>query len=369
MYQQLGDLILPEYLSFAQHIGQMVDVAGVLPNYPLIDQLHEPTSDGLADENARMNCVFASDAGIVKYLCKPNHQDVNGDYIKDHTPGYGQGYLGGSAQERIAPYLKETFGVDTLVQKNEDRSVLLGYVLANLDQGYPTMITMPSAWNSQKDKPGFDPNHPDFPTHAGTAFGYNPSTRELLVANPWGGFLHRGTYAYWTAVFCYMKVYRQTLIGAGKMPLPTGWKDSGEELTNDQNGFKCIKGVRNLVLDAPYWPGWDVPIEDEHEMPEGVPLELSNPAYGQDDDIRVQQRFRGTWVAARRDRATQVWHIGYEWVGVEADFLRKEVDKLNAEIAALKSAPPPPPPPPAEITTRQAIDKIEGDLKDAGKLE
>jgi len=365
MYQHLDDLVLPGFIDTAEHIGEMVDIAGVLPDYPLIDQLHEPTSDGLADENARFNCVFASYAGIVRYLCKPNFQDANGDFIKDHSPPYGQGYTGGAAAELVAPFVEEHYKVHTLVQHAGSGIDLLNLVLANLNQGYPTMITMPSAWNSQPTIAPYDPFHPKWGTHAGTAFGFNPTTHELLVANPWGGFIHRGSYDYWKLRFCYGKTYQASLIGAAKMPVPTGWTDKDNTLSNPQNQFVVVKGMRNLVLDAPYWDPADVPIMNEHQLTDDEILELSNPAYGKDDDIRVQQRFRMTWAAARRDRATQVWHTGKEWVGVEADWLRHEVDRLNAEIEALKAAAGAP----HEITSQQAYDKVGADLKKGGFIQ
>lgn len=361
MYQHLADLMLDGYLDRAVSIAEMINAAGVLPDYPLVDQLHEPTSDGLADENARMNCVFASFASAVKYLCRPDHQDANGDYIKDKSPAYGQGYMGGSAAETVAPTVKELYDVSTTVQRSSDRNQLLAWCIQNIDRGHPSMITMPSAWNSQKDQPGYNPNAPNFPTHAGNAFGYNPSTRELLVANPWGGFVHRGTYQYWVDRFCYQKVYDLALIGAGPMPLPTGWRDDGKTLSQDQTGFVVVKGFRQFILDQPYWPAWDVPIENEHEMPAGVPLELSNPEYGKDDDIRVQIRTRGSWLASRRNRVSQKWATGFEWVGQEADYLRKLVDQLNAKIAELEAAP-------HSVSAQQAIDAIVAILKEAGKL-
>lgn len=358
MYQHLDDLVLDGFIDLAEHNGQMVNTAGVLPDYPLVDQLHEPTADGLADENARFNCVPASDAGIVKFLCKPNHQDVNGDFLKDKA--YGQGSTGGGAQERYIPIIEQLYGVGTTIWRNTDRAALLKQIIINLDAGHPTMITMPSAWNSQPTKAGYNPNSPNFPTHAGTAFGYNPTTKELLVANPWGGFIHRGSYQYWIDRLCYAKVYEEFLIGAGKMPLPTGWKDDGRQLTQNQTQFVVVKGFRDLILNAPYWASDDVPINNEHVLGADEVLELSNPAYGQGDKTRVQQRFRKSWLAAR-EQANGVWVTTAEWVGVEADFLRHEVDRLNAIIAAA--------PPPHELTSQEAYDKVGADLKKGGFIQ
>jgi hypothetical protein len=362
MYQALDDLVL-DFISTAEHIGEMVDTSGSLPDYPLVDQLHEPTSDGLADENARFNCVFASYAGSVRYLCRPNHQDANGDFIKDQSPPYGQGYTGGAAAELIAPTVERLYGIHTNVQHSADRTQLLAWCIANINLGHPTMITMPSAWNSQPDKVGYNPNSPNFPTHAGMAFGYNPATKELLVANPWGGFVHRGTYDYWVRRFCYQKTYDLSLIGAGPMPLPAGWKDANNTLSNTQNGFVVVKGFRDLILNAPYWDPADVPLGNEHLLTADEVLELSNPSYGKDDKTRVQQRFRMSWLAAREGQ-DGIWRTGKEWVGVEADFLRHEVDRLNALLAAV-----PPVTPPHVITSQEAYDKVGQDLKDAGKIQ
>lgn len=366
MYQHLDDLVLVDFIDLAEHNGQMMNVGGALPDYPLVDQLHEPTSDHLADENARFNCVPASDAGIVRYLCRPNHQDVNGDFLKDKV--YGQGHTGGGSQEAYAPVLKSLYDIDTEIQRSLDRMQLVNWAVANINLGQPSMITMPSAWNSQVKEPGYNPNKPDFPTHAGTVFGYNPTTHELLIANPWGGFIHRGTYQYWADRFCYGKIYRESLAGAASMPVPTGWTDKDNTLTNPQNQYVVVKGMRSFVMDQPYWDPADVPIMNEHQLTDDELLEQSNPAYGKDDDIRVQQRFRMSWLAARRDRASQVWHTGKEWVGVEADFLRHEYDRLSAENAALKATIAAGLPG-APITSQQAYDKVGADLKAGGFIK
>jgi hypothetical protein len=357
MYQHLDDLILPGFIDYAEHISQMMDVGGVLPNYPLVDQLHEPTSDHLLDENARMNCVPASNAGIVKFKCFPNHQDVNGDFLKDHV--YGQGHTGGGSQEAYAPFLKSEYGIETTIQRSADRMQLVQWAINNISIGDPSMITMPSAWNSQITQPNYNPNAPDWPTHAGVVFGFNPTTHELLIANPWGGFIHRGTYQYWADRFCFEKVYHESLAGVAHMPLPTGWKDVNSQLTQDQTPYVVEKGMRQKILDAPYWNPANVPIGNEKKLAAGEVLELSNPAYGAGDQVDVQQRFRMSWLAARQDK-NGVWSVTEEWVGVEADWLRHEVDRLNAEVATLKAAP--------AMTPASALALIAAALKDAGKL-
>jgi hypothetical protein len=355
----LHDLVLDGWVL--ANINEMQNTAGVLDNYPMVDQLHEPTSDGLADENARMNCAFASYTSGVKFLCYPNHQDVNGDYIKDHCPPYGQNYLGGAAGENIAPTVEKLYGVHTDIDRNSDRGVLLSGVIQQIDQRHPSVVTMPSAWNSQVSKAGYNPNYPDFPTHAGAAFGYNPSTSELLVMNPWGGFIHRGTYQYWIDRFCYMKTYRLSLLGAQAMPLPTGWKDANGVLTNPMNPHVVKLGVRTFVLNSASWEADDVPLEEEH----GVDvLEYSHLEYGQGALARVQQTFNKSMVAAIQD-AKGNWSIGKEYLGAELMWYRAHVADLQAQITALKNAPVPPPPP---VTSQAAFDKVHQDLKDAGKV-
>ena len=69
-----------------------------IPGVPLINQLKEPTSDGRPDENARDNCVFASNAAMATaYLHKP----FNGDQLKDMDNNYGQGYVGFASEANL----------------------------------------------------------------------------------------------------------------------------------------------------------------------------------------------------------------------------------------------------------------------------
>jgi hypothetical protein len=341
-------------LDMLPDIADMVSTGGMLPDYHMVDQLHEPTSDGLLDENARMNCVFASYASEVKFLCRPEHQDANGDYIKDQSPAYGQGYIGGSAAERVAPTVKALYGVDTEVHYVAERSAILQTVIAHINLNQPSMTTIPSAWNTQKDKAGFNPDHPNFPTHAVVVIGYNPITKEIICMNPWGGFLHRGSYAYWVAVWCYLKCYPSWKIGAGIVPLPTGWKDDGNQLTNPITDKVYVKGMRRFVLDSPTWDADDVPEENERLVPAEVDLEGSNPDYGKGAVTKVQQVSTKSMLAAIEDTPGN-WRVGKEYVGRELLWARKRIAELEA---AQHPAP----------TAAEALAVITQDLKDAGKL-
>lgn len=192
----------------ALSIAEMEDSGGGFDSFDMVDQLHEPTSDGQKDENARMNCVFASYASVVMEL-KPGVK-TNGDFIKDHA--YGPGYTGGASGEHVAPFVEREWGVKTDIIHSGDRAYLLRVIKAELDKQHPVIISMPSAWNSQPTKAGYRPNTPNFPTHAGVAFHYTDT--ELWVMNPWGGFVHKGTLAYWQERLCWGKVYVCSLEGA-----------------------------------------------------------------------------------------------------------------------------------------------------------
>jgi hypothetical protein len=49
----------------------------------------------------------------------------------------------------------------------------------------------------------------------------------------------------------------------GRMPLPTGWKDDGTQLTNPTNTYVVRRGFRLFVLNAPVWEADDVPLQNE----------------------------------------------------------------------------------------------------------
>src|SRR5258708_7760890 len=127
-----------------------MSITYTLPNFPQINQLHEPTSDGMPDENASWNCVPASIADALIYLTgKP----FTGDGLKDAV--YGQGYQGAQAAAR---YVDEcaTQGV-RLAAVQGTPAALVARLHTEVAAGHPVLATIPSQWGTPRDqqKPGY----------------------------------------------------------------------------------------------------------------------------------------------------------------------------------------------------------------------
>lgn len=165
----------------------MTGITSTLPRFQPVSQLHEPTSDGYPDENARWNCVPASLAAGLMYL---TGKQFDGDQLKDAV--YGQGYQGAQAARAYVAYCARQ-GVTLASCDSGDSAALVARIHTDLLIGHPVVLTMPSQWGI----PPADPLHPSGSTHVGIACGYGPGM--LRVMNPWGGFWHDGTDDYWRA--------------------------------------------------------------------------------------------------------------------------------------------------------------------------
>lgn len=242
--------------------------AGVIQGLPQVDQLHEPTADHAADENARMNCVFACNAAISKKV--GGHPEANGDAIKDGCANYGQNYTGGAAEETVEAdgCLDHKWGIHADTFHAGNRTALLDECKRQSDAGNFTIVTIPSMWGSQPSQPGYNPDSPNFWTHACVYCGYEGDTHYLM--NPWGGFIMSYSSADMALRLCFLKVY--PVRKAGVIPVsnvPSGWSDDGTALHNHENSFVVIGGFREYVLA--YAGGWhadNIPLENEHQVPE-----------------------------------------------------------------------------------------------------
>lgn len=165
----------------------MTGITSTLPRFQPVSQLHEPTSDGYPDENARWNCVPASLAAGLMYL---TGKQFDGDQLKDAV--YGQGYQGAQAARAYVAYCARQ-GVTLASCDSGDSAALVARIHTDLLIGHPVVLTMPSQWGI----PPADPLHPSGSTHVGIACGYGPGM--LRVMNPCGGFWHDGTDDYWRA--------------------------------------------------------------------------------------------------------------------------------------------------------------------------
>lgn len=68
------------------------------------------------------------------------------------------------------------------------------------------------------------------------------------------------------------------LSGGSTMPgVPQGWTDDGTKIHNPANMYVVVLGFRQHILNATFWSGDDVPLENEHAA---NPVEESNPSSG-----------------------------------------------------------------------------------------
>lgn len=233
----------------------MSGITYTLPGFPLLSQLHEPTTDGYPDENARWNCVPASLAAGLMYL---TGKQFDGDALKDAT--YGQNYQGAQAARAYTGYCARQ-GVALAPFDSADRGALVSRIHADLLRGHPVVLTMPSQWGI----PPADPLHPSGSTHVGIACGYGPSA--IRVMNSWGGFWHDGTDDYWRARLCYGEIWILSNTNEGatsNMAVPAGWKDDGATITAP-NGHTVKLGFAQYIRAHP-WTAGDQPLEEEQSV-------------------------------------------------------------------------------------------------------
>ncbi|MGZ3676050.1 MAG: C39 family peptidase [Ktedonobacterales bacterium] len=232
----------------------MSGITNTLPHFPLIDQRHESTVDGYPDENANWNCVPASLAAGLTYL---TGKQFDGDQLKDAV--YGQGYRGAQAARTYVAYCARQ-GVTLAPFDSGDAAALVARIHTELQRGHPVVLTMPSQWGI----PPADPLHPSGSTHVGIACGYGPGM--LRVMNPWGGFWHDGTDAYWRARLCYGEIWilSKTQGATSNMAVPAGWKDDGATITAP-NGHVVRLGFAKYIRAHP-WADDDQPLEDEQAV-------------------------------------------------------------------------------------------------------
>ncbi len=227
------------------------DITYTLPGFPQVSQLHEPTSDGYPDENARWNCVPAALAAGLTYL---TGKSFDGDALKDAT--YGQGYQGAQAARAYTGYCAR-HSITLQPFDSHDQGALIARIHTELLEEHPVLITMPSQWGI----PAVDPLRPAGSTHVGIACGYGPGM--LRVMNPWGGFWHDGTDDYWRARLCYGEIWilSKTEGATPSMAVPTGWKDVNGIITAP-NGHTVTQGMADYMRAHP-WNTEDQPIAEK----------------------------------------------------------------------------------------------------------
>ena len=315
-----------------------------IPGVPLIDQRHESTSDGQPDENARMTCVFASNAALATaYL----HRSFNGDQLKDMDNNYGQGYIGGASEKNLVDTMAK-LGIKVARVAHDTQQGLIDEIHHHVPQGHGVIVTMPSQWGTAPANPRVYSG----PSHVGLACGVGPGY--IRVMNPWGGFWHDGADSYWAARILEGEIWVGTLLPT--IRVPGGWKDDGKTLLAP-NGVPVIRGMREYVLN--YSGGWEsdnLPLAPEYQTAQ---IEPGNSHIGPG----ARQDFRYRSLGCPHDLATDTWKPVYRiWTGQDIRALEQQlsaanqhVAQLEAQVQQLQSQPATPPPMPPDPKATEAL--------------
>lgn len=229
-----------------------------LPNFPFVDQLASPTTDGLPDENARMNCVPSCICAALEYFTGKKY---NPNQIKDAV--YGESYTGGTAAVDYVAYAAKQ-GVK-LYSLSGNPDYLVSQVHVHLALGHPVIATIPSTYQPVPDR--FNPGA----SHA-ICF-YKEDGANLVAMNPWHAFPMPGTDTYWSSLFCFGQIWIfEKLPQERTSMVPQGWKDDGKTLVAP-NGKHVSMGFRLWIL-AHSWNPDDYPLEDEHGDGQGGTAQL-----------------------------------------------------------------------------------------------
>ena len=287
-----------------------------IPGVPLLNQLKEPTLDGKPDENARKNCVFASNAALATaYLGKPYY----GDEIKNMDSTYGQGYLGGASEKNLVDTMAR-LGIQMARVAHPTQAELIDEIHWHVPQGHGVIVTMPSKWGTAPS----NPRTYSGPSHVGLACGVGPGM--IRVMNPWGGFWQDESDSWWAARLLDGEVWVGTKMPAAKETavIPSGWKDDGKTLVAP-NGVPVVRGFRDYIM-ARSWDAKNWPLAAEQVVSSGS-IEPGNAAIGPGS----RQDFRLTslgWTQAR--------NVYVIYVGQDIRALEQQLAAANAHVAQLE---------------------------------
>ena len=319
-----------------------------IPGATQLNQLSEPTMDGLPDENANDNCVPSSIAEGLHILTGGTY---DGDELKDAV--YGQGWTGFQSAARYVAYCAAK-GV-TLAPHNDTQAGLVATIHAQVDQGHPVVVTMPSQWGTAPA----NPVAPSGTTHVGLAVGTGPGY--IRVMNPWGGFWQDQPDDWWQARLCEGQVWPMMKAGSSMSGVPSGWTDDGTTLKSP-GGIPVVRGMRAFVL-ANAWDPSDVPVVAEQGVPS---VEIGNASLGAGVIQWFLKSGQLTWVAdfnggnvfrtyngqeehalraALSGASSQVSSAQAQVSSLQGQVaqLQAQITQLQTQLAALQNAPAPAP--------------------------
>ena len=328
----------------------------VLPKFPMVNQLSETNPNGTPGENDRFDCVPCSFAAAIEYY---TGQHVTGDELKDAE--YGESYANsGTALRRYVDdatdLARAKYHVTAVPYSNSNTVWLVGRIHTWLRQGYPVIATIPSQWGTAHDMATLA--HPPFSTHVICFYGEIAGGLESM--NPWGGFVHSGSDAYWQGRLCEGQIWavlKEADVPTAVTGVPTGWKDDATAgVLTAPNGQRVKAGFREYVL-AHSWAANNWPVADEYSA---NPVERANPKSG----VGTRQEFRFNaliWTAAA---GVYVPSIGTEYATVASALTtaQAQVAALQAQLAAAQQAAKDDPVKDAALHALQAVKAALGEL-------
>lgn len=327
-----------------------ISITYQIPGTRLVDQLHEPTSDGMPDENKTDNCVAAANACFASAATGQPH---NGDELKDKA--YRQGYVGFMSEAKFVAVMA-ALGIKVTRAPASTQAGLLAIIHREVPRGHGVIITMPSQWNSAVIDPktgrvraGWNPRTYSGPSHVGLMCGVGKviATGEaaLRCMNPWDATVngwHDGSDTYWGLRLVAGEVWILEYVGVGKVEVgamvPSGWHDDGKTLVAP-NGVAVVQGFRTWVL-AHSWDAQNTPLKAEQVVSSGS-IEPGNASIGPGS----RQDFRFCSLGWTTKSNVYVIATGQDLLAIEGQLAlaAKQIEALKAQLAAVPAPQPPDP--------------------------
>jgi hypothetical protein len=230
-----------------------------LANFPVEDQLAAVA--GRVNQNAQMDCVWSSEASCVEFWWPGT--DISGDEIIDFVKG--PSYVGGGNAAWSVGDVGHHFGIDVQRwpgdQPKQSQPRLVAAVRDYLRQGVPSLVTIPSLWNSQPTRPGYTPETPQFSTHCVVAYaiedmsyadGIPLPSNQVWLMNPWHGVRQQVTVGWLQRRLCYGTIWPVGKFTTWRdLPAMPGYEDDGTQLRKKGSSVVFVKGFRKFALLHP----------------------------------------------------------------------------------------------------------------------
>jgi len=248
---------------------------------------------GRVVQNSRMDCVWES-IGAITQLYWPDTR-ISGDEIIDFIKG--PTFTGAGSAAWAVGDVGHHFGVDVTCFKSPDQHRLISAIRDYAALGVPSLVTIPSAWNSQPTLRGYTPLTPRFSTHVCVADAIDSATQAAGVAqlmNPWPtGYVSHGGYQQVTVGWlqnrlCYGAIWPVAKYVTWRdLPMLPGWEDNGVQLRRksaagaQESRFYLVRGFRKFALLHPELFTGLFGDEDclENEVPSGSSLTTQRLRY------------------------------------------------------------------------------------------